>query len=172
MASNSSNSGQHDQYNSTVILPESKYRVHQKLYDQYKSSMSLNNQYETRTIPNNAETGNVLRRDTILMTKEASNPNKNRSGTSVAAAPKRYVTFYQENVYKRENSNENGSVGETQVDFGYPRNVELGRRKVKSDGYIYWYCVAFIDWLLGRNLIIYVAENQGICIFTVFIVEL
>ena len=128
MACNNSNSlklkGQQGQYNSTVTLPEKKYRIHQKLYDQYKSSMSLNNQYGTTTIPNNAEAGNVLRRDTILMTKEASNPNRNRSGTSAAAVPKRYVTFYQENVYKRENSNENGSVGETKVHFGYILNIQ------------------------------------------------
>ena len=106
--------GQQDQYNPavTVTVPENNYRVHQKLYEQYKSAVNLKDEYETRIIPENAETGNVLRRDTILMTKETPRPAGNYSGTKATSAPKRYVTFYQENVYKRENSNEHdGLVG-------------------------------------------------------------
>ena len=89
---------------------ESEFGLHQNLRDQYESTINTNLE---KIASNHDEPDKVLKRNTILVTKEVPlvPPGGGGRRRMSPTMRKQYVTYFQENVYKRENKKENGLVG-------------------------------------------------------------
>ena len=110
-----------DQHQSSVNLKngspkydEPECQLHQNLRDQYESTTNMNRvkfALEPEVLEPEAEPDKVLKRNTILVTKEVPAPPSGGRRRMSPTMRKQYVTYFHENVYKRENKKENGPVG-------------------------------------------------------------
>lgn len=129
-----------DQYDSELTLDGNRVRVQQKLYGQYRSSVNLYEecQYETRIAPDNAikddsatgratqkkhvtPKGHVTQKDVKLLSRETF--LRTNCAPRAADQPKRYVSYFRENVYAKEKADQ-GAKDQEKENFA-PQEVSV-----------------------------------------------